>query len=135
MFAGETFLQLLAPRERSLEVAGGVILLMIAIRMIFSSGERSIGRPRRGSPSSSRSRCRCWPGPSAMATVLLLASRQPSACSQWVGALDRGDGRVGRGADVLPIASAAAGRLGGRADREADGLVLTAVSVEMILAA
>ena len=31
--------------ERSLEVAGGVILLMVAIRMIFGAGAVSYGMP------------------------------------------------------------------------------------------
>src|SRR5882757_3813962 len=35
MLAGGQFLQLMRLSERSLEVAGGVILLLIAIRMIF----------------------------------------------------------------------------------------------------
>src|SRR5688572_22065191 len=38
MFAGRGFLRLMHLSERSLEVAGGVILLIIAIRMIFHSG-------------------------------------------------------------------------------------------------
>ena len=38
MFAGQGFLRLMHLSERSLEVAGGVILLIIAIRMIFASG-------------------------------------------------------------------------------------------------
>ena len=37
MFFGDAFLRLMRLSERSLEVAGGVILLMVAIRMIFSS--------------------------------------------------------------------------------------------------
>jgi small neutral amino acid transporter SnatA (MarC family) len=35
MFGGEGFLRVMHLSERSLEVAGGVILLMVAIRMIF----------------------------------------------------------------------------------------------------
>jgi small neutral amino acid transporter SnatA (MarC family) len=38
MVGGQAFLQLMRLSERSLEVAGGVILLIIAIRMIFASG-------------------------------------------------------------------------------------------------
>ena len=38
MFFGETFLRVMRLSERSLEVAGGVILLMVAIRMIFHQG-------------------------------------------------------------------------------------------------
>ncbi len=38
MFTGEGFLRLMHLSERSLEVAGGVILLIIAMRMIFATG-------------------------------------------------------------------------------------------------
>ena len=38
MLTGQWFLALMHLSERSLEVAGGVILLIIAVRMIFASG-------------------------------------------------------------------------------------------------
>ena len=38
MFAGQGFLSLMHLSERSLEVAGGVILLVIAMKMIFATG-------------------------------------------------------------------------------------------------
>ena len=39
MVSGQGFLTLMRLSERSLEVAGGVILIIIAIRMIFGGGE------------------------------------------------------------------------------------------------
>src|SRR5664280_3593815 len=45
MFFGEGFLRVMHLSERSLEVAGGVILLMVAIRMIFSQGGGIYGVP------------------------------------------------------------------------------------------
>ena len=44
MFTGQAFLSLMHLSERSLEVAGGVILLIIAMRMIFT-GAASSTRP------------------------------------------------------------------------------------------
>jgi small neutral amino acid transporter SnatA (MarC family) len=38
MLGGQVFLDVMRLSERSLEVAGGVILLIIAVRMIFSRG-------------------------------------------------------------------------------------------------
>jgi small neutral amino acid transporter SnatA (MarC family) len=49
MFTGQAFLSLMHLSERSLEVAGGVILLIIAMRMIFTGGGElyaSDGPPR-----------------------------------------------------------------------------------------
>src|SRR4051812_20052975 len=80
MVSGQGFLALMRLSERSLEVAGGVILIIIAIRMIFGSGGEIYG----GGDAATRREPFIFPlavpllaGPSAMATVLLLASRQP----------------------------------------------------------
>src|SRR6266568_2327764 len=43
MFFGEGFLRVMRLSERSLEVAGGVILIIIAIRMIFGGGSGTYG--------------------------------------------------------------------------------------------
>src|SRR3569833_284981 len=76
MVSGQGFLHLMRLTERSLEVAGGVILLIIAIRMIFQGGGEMYaldGRPRE--PLIFPLAVPLLAGPSAMATVLLLASR------------------------------------------------------------
>jgi small neutral amino acid transporter SnatA (MarC family) len=77
MLAGQAFLSLMRLSERSLEVAGGVILLIIAMRMIFAAGGELYGRRRRPGAADLPARGAAAGGPSAMATVLLLASRQP----------------------------------------------------------
>jgi MarC family membrane protein len=136
MATGQAFLELMHLSERSLEVAGGVILLIIAMRMIFASG----GELYAGDGSEQREPL-IFPlavpllaGPSAMATVLLLASRQPDRLLHWVAAL------------TVAMAVSAAVLIG--ADRirqwighsmvsaieKLMGLVLTAIAVEMILA-
>ena len=43
MFFGDALLRVMRLSERSLEVAGGVILLMVAIRMIFATGGSAYG--------------------------------------------------------------------------------------------
>ena len=135
MVSGQGFLTLMRLSERSLEVAGGVILIIIAIRMIFGGGGRSTApTSASASPSSSRWRCRCWPGPSAMATVLLLASRQPEHLVTWIGALTAALAISGV---VLLAADRIRRALGDQmvaAIEKLMGLVLTAVAVEMILA-
>ena len=80
MFLGDAFLRLMHLSERSLEVAGGVILLIIAIRMIFGgSSESAYGLEPGREPFVFPLAVPLLAGPSAMATVLLLASRSPSA--------------------------------------------------------
>ena len=77
MFLGDAFLRVMHLSERSLEVAGGVILLMVAIRMIFSHEGGVYGTPEGREPLIFPLAVPLLAGPSAMATVLLLASRQP----------------------------------------------------------
>ena len=134
MFLGEGFLRVMRLSERSLEVAGGVILLMVAIRMIFTSGTSAYGVEAGREPLIFPLAVPLLAGPSAMATVLLLASRQPGLLLEWVAALAAA--MIISGAVLL-----AAGRirrlLGDSvvsAIEKLMGLVLTAIAVEMILA-
>lgn len=135
MFAGQGFLNVMRLSERSLEVAGGVILLIIAIRMIFSSGSEiysSDGSARE--PFIFPLAVPLLAGPSAMATVLLLASRQPDRITEWLGALTTAMAVSGI---VLLLADRIRKLLGHSmvsALEKLMGLVLTAIAVEMILA-
>lgn len=134
MFFGEAFLRVMRLSERSLEVAGGVILLMVAIRMIFNQGGGVYGVPDGREPFIFPLAVPLLAGPSAMATVLLLASRQPDRVAEWVGALACAmavSGAVLLGSNRLrhwlgdSVVSAM---------EKLMGLVLTAIAVEMILA-
>jgi len=134
MLGGQAFLALMRLSERSLEVAGGVILLIIAIRMIFSGGAEVYAAEAGREPFIFPLAVPLLAGPSAMATVLLLASRQPQQMLTWVGALTLA-------LAVSASALLAAGRihrwLGPQmvsAIEKLMGLVLTAVAVEMVLA-
>jgi MarC family membrane protein len=135
MVSGQHFLTLMRLSERSLEVAGGVILIIIAIRMIFSGGAEIYsqdGEPRE--PFIFPLAVPLLAGPSAMATVLLLASRQPDRLLDWAGALTAA---MAVCTVVLLLAERIRKLLGNSmvsAIEKLMGLVLTAVAVEMILA-
>ena len=134
MFFGEAFLRLMRLSERSLEVAGGVILLMVAIRMIFSVEGGVYGTPEGKEPLIFPLAIPLLAGPSAMATVLLLASRQPDRLMTWVGALTCAMAVSGT---VLLLCNRIRRLLGDSvvsAVEKLMGLVLTAIAVEMILA-
>ena len=135
MVGGQGFLSLMRLSERSLEVAGGVILLIIAIRMIFASGGEIYAADGSGrEPFIFPLAVPLLAGPSAMATVLLLASRQPGRLLEWVGALSAAMLVSG---SVLLLADRLRRWLGASmvaAIEKLMGLVLTAVAVEMILA-
>jgi MarC family membrane protein len=136
MFAGQGFLSLMHLSERSLEVAGGVILLIIAIRMIFGSsgGDAYAADGALREPFIFPLAVPLLAGPSALATVLLLASRQPDRVLYWVGALTVAmlvSGAVLLAADRIRqlIGSSMVAAI-----EKLMGLVLTAIAVEMILA-
>ena len=135
MLAGQSFLSLMRLSERSLEVAGGVILLIIAMRMIFTSGSEIYASDGKGrEPLIFPLAVPLLAGPSAMATVLLLASRQPERLLTWVGALTVAmlfSAAVLLGADRIRrwIGSSMVSAI-----EKLMGLVLTAIAVEMILA-
>lgn len=135
MFVGDAFLRLMHLSERSLEVAGGVILLIIAIRMIFgSSGESAYGLEPGREPFIFPLAVPLLAGPSAMATVLLLASRQPDRIWEWIAALTAA--MVVSGLTLI-LADRIRKLLGDSvvsAIEKLMGLVLTAIAVEMVLA-
>ncbi len=134
MFLGEGFLRVMHLSERSLEVAGGVILLMVAIRMIFSHEGGVYGTPEGKEPLIFPLAVPLLAGPSAMATVLLLASRQPERMLSWVGALASA---MAVSLVVLLMCDRIRRWVGDSvvaAVEKLMGLVLTAIAVEMILA-
>ncbi|HUR88781.1 MAG TPA: MarC family protein [Ramlibacter sp.] len=136
MVCGGQFLQLMRLSERSLEVAGGVILLLIAIRMIFHGTAQDFA-PTQGEAREPLMFPLAVPliaGPSAMATVLLLASHQPGQLVEWIAALVMAMAVSGA---VLLSAGRIRRWLGDSmvaALEKLMGLVLTAIAVEMILA-
>lgn len=134
MVAGQGFLQVMRLSERSLEVAGGVILLIIAMKMIFVGGDGLYATENGREPFIFPLAVPLLAGPSAMATVLLLASRQPERMLEWVGAVSAAMAVCGV---VLLMADRLRRWLGASvvsAIEKLMGLVLTAVATEMILA-
>jgi MarC family membrane protein len=134
MFSGRSFLQLMNLSERSLEVAGGVILLIIALRMVFDHHDAEGVAGKGGEPLIFPLAVPLLAGPSAMATVLLLASRQPEGMLTWAAALFLA---MSVSFVVLVTARRLRKWLGESvvaAVAKLMGLVLTAVAIEMVLA-
>jgi len=86
LFSGRYVLQLLRISEPALTIAGGVILFLIALRMIFPTAEE----PRteeQGEPFVVPLAIPYVAGPSALATELVLMSREPIRWLAWLLAL------------------------------------------------
>ena len=133
MVFGNRFMDLLGLSDVSLQIGGGVILFLIALRMVFPVPEGIFGVAPGGEPFIVPLAIPAIAGPSALATVLLLVSRDPSRLFEWVGALTVALVTV---AVVLVFAERLQRRLGERvviAFERLMGLVLIAIAVEMIL--
>jgi len=133
MAGGQTFLRWLHLSETSLEIAGGVILFMIALRMVFPRPEGIFGDPPGAEPFLVPLAIPSIAGPSALATVMLMATRDPGRIGAWALALTAA---MVVTAVVLVGAHRLQHMLGERvvlAFERLMGLVLTALAVEMLL--
>ena len=133
LFGGRAFLALMQLSEASLSIAGGVILFLIALRMVFSHPEGVFGDAGGGEPFVVPLAIPAIAGPSALATVMLLASRHPASLATLVAALSIAMVVM----LVVLLASERVQRVIGErgvvAMERLMGLVLTALAVEMLL--
>jgi MarC family membrane protein len=133
LFGGRSFLALMQLSEASLSIAGGVILFLIALRMVFSHPEGVFGESAGGEPFIVPLAIPAIAGPSALATVMLLASRNPGSLATLVAALSIAMVVM----LVVLLASDRVQRVIGErgvvAMERLMGLVLTALAVEMLL--
>jgi len=133
MLFGRVFLQMLHLSETSLGIAGGIILFLIAIRMIFPTSEYLFGETAGTEPLLFPLAVPTIAGPSALATVLLLASRDPGGFWTVLAAVGVSMGL----STLILISSGIIAKLVGRrvltAAERLMGLILTAVAVEMFL--
>jgi multiple antibiotic resistance protein len=84
LFVGRYILQLLSISEPALTLAGGVILFLIAVRMIFPSAEKTMQEEVYGEPFVVPLAIPYVAGPSTLATELLLMSREPDRWAEWL---------------------------------------------------
>ena len=132
MFVGDGFLRVMNLSELSLQIAGAVILFLIALRMVFPPvASEVIEAPRE--PLIVPLAIPALAGPSALATVLLLVSQAPERRMEWVAALSV---TMAVCAIVLLLAERIQRVVGDSvvmAFERLMGLILVAISVEMLL--
>ncbi|MDP3178132.1 MAG: MarC family protein [Spirochaetaceae bacterium] len=134
MLFGRDFLALLRLSEETLKVAGGVILFLIALNMIFpGSGARFGESTSSGEPFIVPIAIPLVSGPSAMVTAMLIAGSDPGRMPEWIGAAALA---IAVSLAVFLLADKLKDLLGAQvitAFERLMGLVLTAISVEMLL--
>ncbi len=133
LFAGQSFLSLMHLSQTSLSIAGGVILFMISIRMVFGKASGVAGGKEGAEPFIVPLAIPLIAGPSALATVMLMATKDPARIGMWAAAVSVTMAIC----TVILVAGAGLHRLLGDAAMEAlerlMGLILTAIAVEMLL--
>ena len=83
LFLGKPFLSVLGISEPALSIAGGVILFVIAMRMVFPARHTDLNESIDGEPFIVPSAIPYVAGPFVLAAELLLMSREPYLWSQW----------------------------------------------------
>ncbi|MFL9996892.1 membrane protein, MarC family [Burkholderia sp. GAS332] len=134
MVVGDGFLRMMSLTDQSLRIGGGIVLFLIALRMVFPHPDGPFGGDTRGGePLIVPLAIPALAGPSALATVMLLTSQAPGKMFEWIGALTV---TMIVCAIVLMLAERIQAWLGERAMMAFErlmGLVLVAISVEMML--
>jgi MarC family membrane protein len=133
MVGGQPLLAVMHLSQTSLSIAGGVILFLIALRMVFAKLEGTFGEGTGAEPLIVPLATPLIAGPSALATVMLMASRDPGRIGMWAAAITV----TMLITTVVLLAGVKLHRLLGEHAMQAIerlmGLILTAISVEMLL--
>ena len=83
LWCGKYALELMHLREESVSIAGGIVLFLIGIRMIFPPVEGLMGEMPDGEPFIVPMAIPLVAGPSGMAAVILMGSNDPSRLGDW----------------------------------------------------
>lgn len=133
LFFGHYLLAILHISEPSLSISGGIILFLIAIRMIFGSLAKAFEGDPAGEPFIVPLAIPAVAGPSAVATELLLMAQEPHRWPEWLLALLI----AWLAAGIILVLSAKLNRLLGErgllALQRLMGLILTMIAVEMFV--
>jgi len=139
LFGGRYVLDAIGISESSLTVAGGVILFLIALRMIFPSPGGVFGTDAEDAEDA-QSEPILVPlaipliaGPSAMASVLFIMSSNPARWLEWLAALGLAWAASGAVLLLAPNLARLMGNRGLVATERLMGMVLTAIASKMIL--
>ena len=84
LLGGQFLLRVLQLRQESVSIAGGIVLFLIGIKMVFPPRDGGIFGPvGQGEPFIVPLAIPGVAGPSAMAALLLLTNSQPGRTAQW----------------------------------------------------
>ncbi len=133
LWGGQYALELMHLKQESVSIAGGIVLFLIGLRMIFPPPEGIMGEIPDGEPFIVPMAIPMIAGPSGMAAVMLLGSQEPGRMGDWMLALS-----IAWAATAIILFSATYLQkwLGTRALTAIErlmGMVIVAISVQMLL--
>ena len=134
LYAGEMMLGFLGLSEHSVRIAGGIILFLIALKMIFPVARSAHAKEEmQGEPLLVPLAIPMVAGPSAMAVVMLLSTNEPGRMNEWLLALLA----AWFFSSVILVSASGLKRFLGRrgliAIERLMGMLLIAISVQMLL--
>ncbi|TCZ88702.1 MarC family protein [Lysobacter sp. N42] len=133
LWGGKYALEMMHLRQESVSIAGGIVLFLIGIRMIFPPPEGLMGEIPGGEPFIVPMAIPLVAGPSGMAAVILMGSNEPGRLDEWSYALLLAWAAT---AAILFSATVLYRFLGQRvltAIERLMGMLLVAISVQMFL--
>ena len=132
LFAGTPILNFLGLTQPSLNIAGGVLLFLIALRMIFPSGSAAAAAPA-DEPFIVPLAMPLVAGPSTIAILLLLSSTEPARIWEWCTALVIAWAATTLLLTASPFVMRVLGDRGLRAMERLMGMLLVLLATQMLL--
>lgn len=133
LFSGQGLLEFLQIEQETVSIAGGIILFLIAIKMIFPKPGGIMNLPEGEEPLIVPLAVPMIAGPSTMAALILLANQQPDKMMHWSAALLL----AWAVASVILLMSGTVHRLlkdkGLRAIERLMGMILVMIAIQMLL--
>ncbi len=133
LWGGKYVLEAMHLRQESVSIAGGIVLFLIGLKMIFPSAEGMFGEVPDGEPFIVPMAIPLVAGPSGMAAVMLLAAQEPGRMADWSLALTL----AWLGTAVLLFSATYLYKILGMrvlvAVERLMGMLLVAISVQMLL--
>lgn len=133
LFVGRYVFGLLELQQESVAIAGGIILLVIAFRMLFPNDDGVMGKTPGGEPFLVPLAIPMVAGPSTISLVLLLSSSEPERSLDWLLAIF---GAWAASAVILACSSKLGrwlGEAGLTALQKLMGMLLVCLAVQMLV--
>ena len=132
LFFGSRLLGLLQLRQEALSISGGIMLFLIAVKMIFPRGQAEGEEPVE-EPFIVPLATPFVAGPSVLATLLILVSSQPQEMSRWLTAVLTAWAISALVLLMAPTLARILKKKGSMAVERLMGMLLVMISVQMFL--